>query len=74
MRFYEFEAKRLLAKHGIPIPESRAAESAADAERAASAIGYPVLLKAQVLARAQQDRDVESASLVRWPPLVLYPL
>src|SRR5262249_5348700 len=52
MHLYEFEAKRLLAKHGIPIPASAVAESPADVERAASAIGFPVVLKAQVLARA----------------------
>ena len=52
MHFYEFEAKRLLAKHGIPIPESTSAETPADVERGAAAIGFPVVLKAQVLARA----------------------
>src|SRR5206468_8842922 len=52
MHFYEFEAKRLLAKHGIPIPESRSAETPVEVERAASAIGFPVVLKAQVLSRA----------------------
>jgi succinyl-CoA synthetase beta subunit len=52
MHFYESEAKRLLAKHGIPVPESASAETPAEVERAASAIGFPVVLKAQVLARA----------------------
>ena len=52
MHFYEFEAKRLLAKHGIAIPESRSAETPAEVERAASTIGFPVVLKAQVLSRA----------------------
>jgi succinyl-CoA synthetase beta subunit/citryl-CoA synthetase large subunit len=51
MRFYEFEAKRLLAKHGVPVPESRMAATAADAERAAAELGGPVVLKAQMLAR-----------------------
>jgi succinyl-CoA synthetase beta subunit len=52
MHFYEFEAKRVLAKHGIPIPESAPAGTPADVESAASAIGFPVVVKAQVLARA----------------------
>lgn len=50
MRLYEFEAKRLLAKHGIPVPESRLAQTAAEAERLASELGYPLVQKAQVLA------------------------
>lgn len=51
MRFYEFEAKRLLGKHGIPVPEGHIAQTAAEAERFASEIGYPVVLKAQLLSR-----------------------
>src|SRR5215467_12693825 len=63
MHFYEFEAKRLLAKHGIPIPESSFAEKAADIERVASAIGFPVVLKAQVLSRSlSRTRGVASAA------------
>jgi succinyl-CoA synthetase beta subunit len=52
MRFYEFEAKRLLGKHAIPVPQSGIAHTAADAERLASEIGCPVVLKAQVLSPA----------------------
>jgi succinyl-CoA synthetase beta subunit/citryl-CoA synthetase large subunit len=50
MRFYEFEAKQILAKHGIPVPPGGTAQTAADAERIASELGGPVFLKAQVLA------------------------
>jgi succinyl-CoA synthetase beta subunit len=49
MRFYEFEAKRLLAKHGIPVPQSGTAHTPAEAERLAAEIGCPVVVKAQVL-------------------------
>ena len=52
MRFYEFEAKRLLGKHGIPVPQSGIAHTAAEAERLASEIGCPVTVKAQVLSLA----------------------
>ena len=52
MHFYEFEAKRVLAKHGIPVPAERhRRETPAEVERAASEIGFPVVLKAQVLSR-----------------------
>jgi succinyl-CoA synthetase beta subunit len=49
MRFYEFEAKRLLGKYGIPVPQSGLAHTAAEAERLASEIGCPVVVKAQVI-------------------------
>jgi succinyl-CoA synthetase beta subunit len=44
MRLYEFQAKRLLAKHGIPVPESRLLTSSADV----ADLPLPVVLKAQV--------------------------
>jgi succinyl-CoA synthetase beta subunit/citryl-CoA synthetase large subunit len=49
MRFYEFEAKKLLAKHGVRLPDGGTAETADDAERLASDVGGPVVLKSQVL-------------------------
>jgi succinyl-CoA synthetase beta subunit/citryl-CoA synthetase large subunit len=49
MRFYESEAKRVLGKHGIPVPRGGIAQTAADAERVAAEVGCPVFLKAQVL-------------------------
>jgi succinyl-CoA synthetase beta subunit/citryl-CoA synthetase large subunit len=49
MRFYESEAKRVLGKHGIPVPRGGIAQTAADAERLAAEVGCPVFLKAQVL-------------------------
>ncbi len=52
MRFYEFEAKKVLAKHGIPVPPGGVAASAADAERIATEVGCPVVLKAQVISPA----------------------
>jgi succinyl-CoA synthetase beta subunit/citryl-CoA synthetase large subunit len=52
MRFYEFEAKRILAKRGVPIPEGHVAKTAADAERIAGELGGSVVVKAQVLAPA----------------------
>jgi succinyl-CoA synthetase beta subunit/citryl-CoA synthetase large subunit len=60
MRFYESEAKRILAKHGIPVPQGGLAATAADAERIASEIGAPVLVKAQMLSRRTPE-GVKSA-------------
>ncbi len=49
MRFYEFEAKQVLGKHGIPIPKSGTAKTAAAAEKVAAELGCPVVVKAQVI-------------------------
>jgi succinyl-CoA synthetase beta subunit/citryl-CoA synthetase large subunit len=49
MRFYEYESKALFGRHGLPLPQSRLAHSAAEAREAAAAIGGEVVLKSQVL-------------------------
>jgi acetate---CoA ligase (ADP-forming) subunit beta len=42
----EAESKRVLARHGIPVLDERLAAAPAEAAEAASALGYPVVLKA----------------------------
>ncbi|HEX3500297.1 MAG TPA: acetate--CoA ligase family protein [Stellaceae bacterium] len=42
----EWDSKRLLASHGLGVPEGRLARSADEAAAAAVAIGFPVALKA----------------------------
>jgi len=49
MRFYEYEAKALFARHGAPLPKGRVAKTTADARAAAAEIAGPVVLKSQVL-------------------------
>ena len=49
MRFYEFEAKKLLAKHGVRLPEGGTAETPEEAGKLAAEVGGPVVLKSQVL-------------------------
>lgn len=41
----EFDAKRLLSGHGIPITREKLVSSVAEAKDAAQSIGYPVVLK-----------------------------
>ncbi|MPZ99808.1 MAG: hypothetical protein GEU80_10830 [Dehalococcoidia bacterium] len=48
VRFYEYEAKDLLRRHGVPLPQSRLAHTAEEAAAAAAELG-PVVLKSQVL-------------------------
>jgi len=49
MRLYEFEAKRILTKHRIPVASGKVAGTVAEVEKIAAEIGCPVVLKAQVL-------------------------
>ena len=49
MRFYEYEAKALFARHGIPLLKGRVAKTAEEAAQAAAEIGGSVVLKSQVL-------------------------
>jgi succinyl-CoA synthetase beta subunit/citryl-CoA synthetase large subunit len=49
MRFYEYEAKALFARHGIPLLKGKVAKTAAEARDAAAEIAGPVVLKSQVL-------------------------
>jgi succinyl-CoA synthetase beta subunit len=49
MRFYEYEAKALFARHGTPLLKGRVAKTAAEAKAIAAEIGGSVVLKSQVL-------------------------
>jgi succinyl-CoA synthetase beta subunit len=49
MDLLEYQGKQLFARHGVPIPEGEPATTAEDAVSAADKLGYPVVIKAQVL-------------------------
>jgi succinyl-CoA synthetase beta subunit len=49
MRLYEFEGKQLFADLKIPLPSGKVASTVEEAVAVASEIGYPVVLKSQVL-------------------------
>src|SRR6476659_6182645 len=46
---HEHQGKELFRRHGIPVSEGRLATTPAEARAAADEIGYPVVVKAQVL-------------------------
>ena len=46
---HEYQGKELFRRHGIPVSEGRLALDPEDARAAADALGYPVVVKAQVL-------------------------
>jgi succinyl-CoA synthetase beta subunit len=49
MDLLEYQGKELFARHGLAVSPGRAVTAVADAARAAEEIGYPVVVKAQVL-------------------------
>ncbi len=49
MKLFEFEAKNILKKYGIPVPGGNVASNPAEAEALAREIGKPVVLKSQIL-------------------------
>jgi succinyl-CoA synthetase beta subunit len=44
----EYQGKQLFARHGVPVPEGRVADTVEAAVAAAEEIGYPCVIKAQV--------------------------
>jgi succinyl-CoA synthetase beta subunit len=48
VKLHEFQAKQVLARAGVAIPEGRTATTPDEAEAAAIALGMPVVVKAQV--------------------------
>jgi len=48
MDLLEYQGKQLFSRHGIPVPSGKAATNVDDAVKAAEAIGYPCVIKAQV--------------------------
>ncbi len=49
MDLLEYQGKQLFARHGIPVPTGKPAATVEDAVAAAEEIGYPCVVKAQVL-------------------------
>src|SRR3954467_4087454 len=49
MDLLEYQGKQLFAKPGVTVPEGRPATSVREAVQAAEQLGYPVVIKAQVL-------------------------
>jgi succinyl-CoA synthetase beta subunit len=49
MDLLEYQGKQLFSKHGVPVPDGRPATTVPQAVDAADELGYPVVVKAQVL-------------------------
>ena len=48
MDLFEYQAKELFARHGVPVPEGAVAGTPEEARRIATDLGVPVVVKAQV--------------------------
>ncbi|MGV7636564.1 ATP-grasp domain-containing protein, partial [Mycobacterium kansasii] len=48
MDLFEYQAKELFVKHGVPTSAGRVTDNVADARAIAEEIGKPVMVKAQV--------------------------
>jgi len=48
MNLHEYQAKELLSRYQVKVPRGRKAESVEEAAKAADALGYPVVVKAQI--------------------------
>ena len=70
MDLLEYQGKQLFARHGVPVPTGRPAQTVEEAVEAADAIGYPCVVKAQVqiggrgkaggIKLAQNDAEAEA--------------
>src|SRR5919198_3084745 len=49
MDLLEYQGKQLFARHGVPVPDGKPASTVEQAVAAADEIGYPCVIKAQVL-------------------------
>jgi succinyl-CoA synthetase beta subunit len=49
MKIHEFQAKEIMARYGVPVPQGQVTSSPAEAREIAKTIGKPVVVKAQVL-------------------------
>ncbi|MGI8440093.1 MAG: ADP-forming succinate--CoA ligase subunit beta [Thermoleophilaceae bacterium] len=49
MDLLEYQGKQLFRAHGVPVPDGRPASTVAEAVEAGEDLGYPVVVKAQVL-------------------------
>jgi len=49
MKFFEYEAKKILQKYGLSVPEGSIASTPDEAEAIAKGVGKPVVMKSQVL-------------------------
>src|SRR4029079_12023810 len=48
MKIHEYQAKSILARYGVPVPQGEVVFSAADAAAAARRLGGTVVVKAQI--------------------------
>ena len=73
MRLHEYEGADIFESMKIPVPRRGVAESVEDAAQIAGEIGYPVILKAQVLVGGRGLAGGVSKRLTRRKPWKNWP-
>jgi len=75
MKLHEYQSKLIFSREGIPIPQGKLASTPGEAKQISNEIGYPVVLKAQVLtggrgksggirlAKSPEEVEYESAKI-----------
>jgi succinyl-CoA synthetase beta subunit len=48
VKIHEYQGKAVLAQHGVPVPKGKVAYTVEDAGEVAKALGFPVVVKAQI--------------------------
>ena len=48
MKVHEYQAKEILARYGVPVPNGKVARTADEAAAIAEELGVPVVVKAQI--------------------------
>ena len=48
MKIHEYQAKAILAEHGVPVPRGHAVSTLAEVRKVATALGGKVVIKAQI--------------------------
>jgi succinyl-CoA synthetase beta subunit len=48
VKIHEYQGKQVLASYGVPVPQGKVAYSVDEAVKAAKALGFPVVVKAQI--------------------------
>jgi len=62
MDLLEYQGKQLFGRHGLAVSDGKAVKTVEDAVAAANEIGYPVVVKAQVLIGGRPGRLLTSRS------------
>src|SRR6188472_1845448 len=65
MKIHEYQAKAILARYGVPVPEGEVVFTPDEASAAARKLGGTVVVKAQIHAGSRQGRRRQGSEVIR---------